>query len=194
VCNVNGNFRIPSTANNIVIGNPASGYNGLMSSQSASFTNTGVANAILSFNGLNINTGATANITNIASAGDITLTNTDGSGFITTAQLNNNVDSPFLQLKRDFGSPEKSITMTCETTGAGQNNITAIDSQSNNPFLIDTSGYYYGSIELKVNDTSGDLILTSTNLESSSAGSPVSKFLRIKLNGTFYKIQLYDDT
>ena len=190
VCNVNGNFRIPSTSDNFVIGTAGSGFNGLMSSQGASFTNTGIANAILTFNGLNINTGATANITNIASAGDITLTNTDGSGFITTAQLSNAVSSPFLQLKRDFGSPEKSITIACETTGAGQNSITAIDSQSNNPFLIDTSGYVNGAIELKVNDSSGSLKLTSASLESNTSTGSAGKYLVINLNGTDYKIAL----
>jgi hypothetical protein len=49
-----------------------------------------------------------------------------------------------------------------------------------------------GNIILDVNDI-GDLQLEGTTLETATAGAPVSKFLRIKLNGTYHKIQLYDD-
>ena len=193
VCNVNSNLRIPSNSNNLVIGTTANGYAGLMSAQGTNYT--GVSASLfsqLSFSGLRLAQGTlyAENKTNIQTYEDITLSNTDGSGFITTAQLNNNVNSPFLQLKRDFGSPEKSITMACETTGAGQNSITAVDSQSNNPFLIDTSGYVNGAIELKVNDTSGSLKLTSASLESNTSTGSAGKYLVINLNGTDYKIAL----
>ncbi len=196
VCNVNSNLRIPSNANNLVIGTTAGGYAGLMSAQGTNYTGVSSSQfSQLSYNGLRIAQGTlyAENKTNIQTYEDITISNTDGSGFITTAQLNNNVDSPFLQLKRDFGSPEKSILIQSDTGTGGQNKIVATDSQANLPFLIDTSSYTNGSIELEVNDTTGDLVLTGTNLQSTGAGGNSGQHLRIKLNGTYYKIQLLDD-
>ena len=49
-----------------------------------------------------------------------------------------------------------------------------------------------GSIELTPETSLGDLVLTGTNLESTTAGN-VSNYLRIKLNGFYYKIRLFDD-
>ncbi len=40
----------------------------------------------------------------------------------------------------------------------------------------------------------GDLVFEGTNIESASIGSYSNHNLRIKLNGVYYKIQLYDDT
>jgi hypothetical protein len=124
----------------------------------------------------------------------ITLTATDSSSFINSISINNNNSTPLIQLKRDFGSGiQKSITTACSTTGGGQNTLTAIDSQANLPFQIDTSGYVNGSIDLKVNDTSGDLLFTGTNIQSGTSGGNSGQHLRIKLNGTYYKIALQDD-
>lgn len=39
---------------------------------------------------------------------------------------------------------------------------------------------------------SGDIILTGTNLQSGTANSP-NGYLRIKINGAYYKIALLDD-
>jgi hypothetical protein len=55
VCNVNGNFRIPSTSNNIVIGTTGSGFVGLMSSQGTNYTdNTGNRFSQLTFDGVRL--------------------------------------------------------------------------------------------------------------------------------------------
>jgi len=50
-----------------------------------------------------------------------------------------------------------------------------------------------GSIELAPNTTTGDLILTGTNLQFNSAGGNSGQHLRIKLNGVYYKIKLEID-
>lgn len=48
-------------------------------------------------------------------------------------------------------------------------------------------------IELKVNDTTGDLILTGTNIERDSFTGSSGKYIRIKLNGIYYRIVLDND-
>ena len=120
----------------------------------------------------------------------IVLTSTDGAGFTNSINLINNQSTPYLQLKRDFGSGiNKSITMGCATSGAGQNYIQANDSQLNLPFLIDSNN---GSLELKTGDATGDLIFTGTNLESNIASAGSGIWLKIILNGQPYRIQLYN--
>jgi hypothetical protein len=49
-------------------------------------------------------------------------------------------------------------------------------------------------IIIKPETTAGDLVFEGTNIESGSRGGSSGQNLRIKLNGTYYKIQLYDDT
>jgi hypothetical protein len=47
---------------------------------------------------------------------------------------------------------------------------------------------------LKPETTAGDLVLEGANLEFSSTGGGTSgKYLRIKLNGTYYKLELLND-
>jgi hypothetical protein len=124
----------------------------------------------------------------------VKLTATDGSNFINSIDLNNNSNFPYLSISRDFGGAiKKNITMGCNTAGAGQNQLYAYDGQNNLPFLIQSDGVNNGSIELKTLDATGDLIFTGTNLESGSAGGNSGQHLRIKLNGTYYKIQLLND-
>ena len=50
-----------------------------------------------------------------------------------------------------------------------------------------------GSIELKPETSLGDLVLTGANLESTTVGTLSNNYLRIKLNGVYYKIRLFDD-
>jgi hypothetical protein len=50
-----------------------------------------------------------------------------------------------------------------------------------------------GDVVIQPNDTSGDLIFNSTNIQSGSSGSNSGSHLRIKLNGTYYKIRLEND-
>jgi hypothetical protein len=125
----------------------------------------------------------------------VTLTATDGSGFINSIQLGNVPSNPFIQVKRNFGGAiQKSITMSSNTSGSlTQNQLYAYDGQTNEPFQISSETVTgTGSIELKCQDALGDLILTGLNLESNTANSAAG-YLRIKLNGTYYKIQLLAD-
>ena len=50
-----------------------------------------------------------------------------------------------------------------------------------------------GDVVIQPNDTAGDLIFNSTNIQSGSSGSNSGSHLRIKLNGTYYKIDLKND-
>lgn len=116
-----------------------------------------------------------------------------GTGFINTINLINSQNAPYMELKADFGGAiNKSIQITADGT-TNYNKITAYDGQSNNPFQIDTSGYANGSIEFIPNTTNGDIIFTGANLEFGSAGANSGQHLRIKLNGTYYKIKLESD-
>nr|WPF46659.1 MAG: hypothetical protein [Lake Baikal virophage 8] len=125
----------------------------------------------------------------------VLMTATDtGTGFINSINLLNLTNRPFIELKADFGGAiNKSIQLDANGAGSSNNRITAYDGQTNLPFQIDASTYTNGSIELKVQDTTGDLVLTSTNIQSSTAGGNSGQHLRIKLNGVYYKIKLEDD-
>jgi hypothetical protein len=124
-----------------------------------------------------------------ANAQRVLMTATDGGGFTNSISLNNSQYAPSIELKADFGSPERSITISADGN-AGLNSIVGFDSQANAPLLIDTSGYTGGSIELKVNSGSGSLKLTSSSLESNTSTGSAGKYLVINLNGTDYKIAL----
>ena len=128
-----------------------------------------------------------------ANAQEILMTANNGAGFTNTINLLNTPNRPFVELKADFGGAiNKSIQIDADGSGANANKINAYDGQNNLPFQIDASTYTNGSIDLKVNDTTGSLLLTGTALQSGTANSP-NGYLRIKINGTYYKIQLLDD-
>ena len=135
----------------------------------------------------------TPQLTGFPDSNRVLLTATENStSFKSSIDLLNIKYQPQIELKADFvGAFNKSIKIRADGT-TNFNTITAYDGQSNNPFQIDASTYTNGSIELKVNDGSGDLILTGTNLERNTANSAAG-YLRIKLNGTYYKIQLLND-
>jgi hypothetical protein len=114
------------------------------------------------------------------------------SGFKNSIDLLNLQFNPLLELKAEFGVASRSISLHANGVGA-TNVLTAFDTQANAPFQIDTSGYTNGSIDFKVNDTTGDIIFTGTNIQSGTSGGNSGQHLRIKLNGTYYKIRLEDD-
>jgi len=133
-------------------------------------------------------------LTGFPDANRVLLVNTDNALPIKSSiDLLNIKSNPLIELKADFGGAiNKSIQIHADGT-TNFNKITAYDGQSNNPFQIDTSGYTNGSLEIKPNDTTGDLIFTSANLQSGSSGANSGQHLRIKLNGTYYKIRLEND-
>ena len=50
-----------------------------------------------------------------------------------------------------------------------------------------------GNINLTAGGAASDLVLTCPNWESATASAFSGKYLRIKLNGVYYKISLQDD-
>jgi len=122
------------------------------------------------------------------------MTANDG-GFANSVNLLNLQYNPLIELKADFGGAiNRTITLSANGNGS-TSFLKAYDGQSNNPFQIQaTNPTGNGSIELKVDDTAGDLILTGTQLESTTAGGNTGNHLRIKLNGIYYKIRLEADT
>lgn len=131
-----------------------------------------------------------------ANSQQLLMTATDaGTGFANSINMLNLQNRPFIELKADFGGGaiNKSIQIDANGTGSSGNRIYAYDGQNNLPFQIVSDGITDGSIEFIPKDTTGDLIFTGTNIESSSAGGNSGQHLRIKLNGTYYKIVLQDD-
>jgi hypothetical protein len=107
VCNVNGNFRIPSTSNNIVIGTAGSGYAGLMSNQGTNFIdNAGGRSAFTS------------------SYGGLELTDTT-----------NNLFSSHTQSALNFGTSSSAITTIYSSAGF-TNSDNSIQCNSNNGFIM----------------------------------------------------------
>jgi len=122
------------------------------------------------------------------------MTANDGGGFANSINLINSQYNPIVELKADFGGAvNRTITLSANGNSS-TSSLVAYDGQTQNPFTIQaTNPSGNGSIELKVDDTSGDLILTGTNIESGTSGSTSGQHLRIKLNGTYYKIELKND-
>lgn len=106
----------------------------------------------------------------------------------------------------------ESQTLNVDLTAAANINMTAaadISIQANgNPAAqvsIGTSNTVFNMDEstggitltapnsLNLTASVGDLVLTGTNIESATANGASSQYLRIKLNGTFYKILLLND-
>jgi hypothetical protein len=67
-----------------------------------------------------------------------------------------------------------------------------VEIRGDNSIVLNASNNAGGSITLSCNST-GDLLFNGANLESGSSGSNSGQHLRIKLNGTYYKIQLLND-
>jgi hypothetical protein len=65
------------------------------------------------------------------------------------------------------------------------NDMTFISSDSNINITADQS--------LNLTASNGDLTLTGANIQSTAFGAGSGQYLRINLNGTFYKIELLDD-
>ena len=119
-----------------------------------------------------------------------------GTNFRNSIDLMNNQYAPRIELKADFstgGAVNKSINIVADGT-SNFNSITAYDGQANNSFqIIANNPTGNGSIELIPDDSGGDLILTGTNLQSGTSTGSSGQYLRIKLNGIYYKIALEND-
>ena len=117
---------------------------------------------------------------------------TDSLGSI-TADVNTigfGINDATNNLNGYLGSNQLVISNTSSSENATIEIASFIINNATNPLLLESVNT---SIELKPNDTTGDLILTGTNIESGSRGGSSGQNLRIKLNGVYYKIQLYDD-
>ena len=143
VCNVNGNFRIPSTSNNLVIGTAGSGFNGLMSSQGTLFTDTaGGRTAFTSaYNGL-----------------ELTDTPNAVSSSLTQTQLT----------MTDIANPANNITLSATPTGIGfVRNDTGSGTQQNFSFNNDSASG--GTINYtNTIGSNGIVISTNQSIELSS--------------------------
>jgi hypothetical protein len=161
VCTCNGNFRIPSTSNNLVIGVAGSGFSGLMSAQGTNYTDTtGSRFSQLTFDGVRLAQGTlyAEEKTNIQTYQDIIITDTT--------------------------NPADNLTTSLTTTGVGfvRNNGTnqqnfSIDNNSASGGTIDytntigSNGILMRSNQsITLESTTGRFFLT--NLPTSVGGLP----------------------
>jgi hypothetical protein len=122
-------------------------------------------------------------VTTIAITGDINTTTT--SGDITTTATAGDVN-----IISNGGG--KSINLT---------SVSSVDIEATGDNLTLTGGALIqleatgtgADIIIKPETTAGDLVFEGANIESGSRGGNSGQNLRIKLNGVYYKIQLYDD-
>ena len=91
-----------------------------------------------------------------------------------------------LNVSGGFINMTSTSSIDIEATG---NNLTLIGGTI---IQLETTGIG-ADIIIKPETTAGDLVFDGANIESSSAGANSGKYLRIKLNGTYYKITLEDD-
>jgi len=70
--------------------------------------------------------------------------------------------------------------------------LNGVEIRGDSSVVLNATNNSGGSITLSCNST-GDLNINGANLESSSSGGNSGQHLRIKLNGTYYKIQLQND-
>jgi hypothetical protein len=77
--------------------------------------------------------------------------------------------------------------ITSGTVGIVADDPITISTTGNTDTINITSG---GDLIL---NTGGELLLTGGNIQSTAYGTPSGQYLRINLNGTYYKIQLLDD-
>lgn len=94
---------------------------------------------------------------------------------------------------------QSASVQTSSLTGRPPTSYNVFDTSFNN---IDSNGNWTlksksifsdASIELAPNTSTGDLIITSTNIQSGTSGANTGQHLRIKLNGVYYKIRLEAD-
>lgn len=93
VCNMNGNFRIPSTSDNLIIGTAGTGFSGLMAAQGTNYTDTtGSRFSQLTYDGVRLAQGTlyAEEKTNIQTYQEITITDTTNPAENLTTNLTTN--------------------------------------------------------------------------------------------------------
>jgi hypothetical protein len=131
----------------------------------------------------------------------IDLFKNSGGGIVDEAIINANTSDQFLLVSHTDNAENNSIRIT--STNAGDATIAHTNTflSATNPFVIEATNTNLklsapsgtaalGSIIFEPNTSSGDLIFNGANIESNSYSGPSGKFLRIKLNGLYYKINL----
>jgi len=127
------------------------------------------------------------------SSGNLTITSVASSG---TGNLNLNAKQHIQLIPGTAGdiiglTTNGNVSLTANEPGGTTNGFITLTADRG-VGLTSAIGGSNGNIILDVNNI-GDLQLQGTTLESASAGGSSGQHLRIKLNGTYYKIQLLND-
>ena len=186
----NGSIAVPSNTHQISIGTaPTTNVMNATSYQLNDTTNN---------KSININNAAASNQNGIG------LFRNQGAG---RGSEVSNVNSDFLQglyLTRTDNANSKSIEIVNFSSG-GASTILHRNSIDTNPFEIESettplllrarsATIGRGNISFNPNTTNGDIEFNGANLEfNSTSGGSSGKYLRIKLNGTYYRLELLND-
>lgn len=119
----------------------------------------------------------------------------NSTGFKHSINLSNTANTPSIQVLANDGgvTNQASITMTSNITTAINSIVSSGGGLGSDLVIQSTNTTNDGSIEFQPDSTGGDLIFTGANIQSSSASGNSGSHLRIKLNGTYYKIKLEND-
>jgi hypothetical protein len=158
---VNGNLRIPSTSNNLVIGDPASGFNGLMSNQGTLFTDTALGRTAFTsaYNGLEL-TDTPNSLFSSLTQSQLTITTTSNPADNLTTSLT----TTGLGLSRNNTGSGTQQTFTFDNNSASGGTIDYTNTIGTNGILIRSNQ----SVSLE--STTGLFFLT--NLPTSIGGLP----------------------
>ena len=120
-----------------------------------------------------------------ADGGELIWTNTSGTNGLT---IESNQDLDLISTKAG-GFINMTSVSSIDITATGDNLVLRGGAVAQ----LEATGTG-ASVILKPETTAGDLVLEGANIESGSAGGNSGQYLRIKLNGTYYKIKLETDT
>jgi hypothetical protein len=187
----NGSIAVPSNSNQISIG-------------TAPTTNV-MDKSVIQLNDTTNTKGIVISNSIATNENRITLTRVSGGGLNSNGVSNVNSDAlQAVYLNRTTGSNAKDIEIVNYSSGASSKILhrNAIDT---NPFEIESettplllratsATIGRGNISFNPNTTNGDIEFNGANLEfNSTSGGSSGKYLRIKLNGTYYRIELLND-
>jgi hypothetical protein len=124
-----------------------------------------------------------------------------GGGINDEANLVIDPTEQFLLLSHTDNADAKTIRITNTPTAGGSivydNNIDTnpltISSALTGVSIIAEQDFIASSVQSVITNVGIDLVFSGASIESNSSSGSSGKYLRIKLNGTYYKIALDDD-
>jgi hypothetical protein len=176
-----GSLTLASATDQVLVSN------NLIMGENKSITTTTTSNPITTeiggINGTIVIDDTINNNTATIQSGEILFTSDPAGAQVEIGQLTRGSVS----LQRSVGGNIQNLDIGNDSADGGEIIWTNTVPASSLPLIIETNK----SLRMKITD---DLELDGNNIESVSSGISAGNYLRIKLNGTYYKIALLNDT